>query len=151
MRDISYGVGDKGKLSPRFIGLYKVLEHVGLVAYCLALPPDLSRIHNVFIYFDVEEISIRFESYYTLEVEQNISYEEEPVQILDEEVLWQNHKVEEATWERESSMREQYPYFSAGELLFKWRDEGRDSCCMLKRKLKAAAGGEKASHRVSYK
>lgn len=64
----------------------------------------------------------------TLEVEQNISYEEEPVQILDREVkklqnkkiplvkvFLKNHKVDEATWERESSLREQYPYFLVGK------------------------------------
>lgn len=38
----------KGKLSPRFIGPYKILERVGLVAYRLALPPNLSGVHPVF-------------------------------------------------------------------------------------------------------
>ena len=40
--------GKKGKLSPRFIGPYEILERVGLVAYRLALPPMLDKIHNVF-------------------------------------------------------------------------------------------------------
>ena len=40
--------GKKGKLSPKFIGPYEVIEKVGLVAYRLALPPDLENIHNVF-------------------------------------------------------------------------------------------------------
>ena len=64
-KDIRYEIGDKvflkvshwkkvmrfgknGKLSPRFIGLYEVIEKVGPVAYRLALPPDLEKIHNVF-------------------------------------------------------------------------------------------------------
>ena len=40
--------GNKGKLSPRYIGPYEILERVGPLAYRLALPPDLAKIHNVF-------------------------------------------------------------------------------------------------------
>ena len=38
----------KGKLSPRFIKSYEVIEKVGLVAYRLALPSKLEKIHNLF-------------------------------------------------------------------------------------------------------
>ena len=41
--------GKKGKLSPSFIGPYEVIEKVGPVAYILALPPDLEKVHNVFL------------------------------------------------------------------------------------------------------
>ena len=64
-KDIKYEVGDKvflkvspwrkilrfknkGKLSPRFIGPYEILERIGLVAYRLAFPPELAKLHNVF-------------------------------------------------------------------------------------------------------
>ena len=40
--------GQKGKLSPRFIGPYEILERVGPVSYKLAFPPELDKIHNVF-------------------------------------------------------------------------------------------------------
>ena len=41
--------GKRGKLSPRFIGLFEILERVGTVAYRLALPPSMSGVHEVFI------------------------------------------------------------------------------------------------------
>ncbi len=37
-----------GKLSPRFVGPFEILERIGPVAYRLALPPNLERVHNVF-------------------------------------------------------------------------------------------------------
>ena len=40
--------GRKGKLHPRFIGPYEILERIGNVAYRLALPPEMSGVHNVF-------------------------------------------------------------------------------------------------------
>ena len=40
--------GRKGKLSPRFMGPFEILERVGTLAYKVALPPSLSKIHNVF-------------------------------------------------------------------------------------------------------
>ena len=40
--------GRKGKLSPRFIGPYEILERVGPLAYCLALPLELAKLHDVF-------------------------------------------------------------------------------------------------------
>ena len=40
--------GKKGKLSPRYIGSFEILERVGKVAYKLALPSELSMAHNVF-------------------------------------------------------------------------------------------------------
>ena len=40
--------GKRGKLSPRFIGPFEILERVGIVAYRLALPPSMSGVHEVF-------------------------------------------------------------------------------------------------------
>ena len=41
--------GQKGKLSPRVIGSYEILERIGPVAYRLALPPELAKLHDVFM------------------------------------------------------------------------------------------------------
>ena len=40
--------GKKGKLGPRFVGPFEILEQVRNVAYRLVLPPSLSGVHNVF-------------------------------------------------------------------------------------------------------
>jgi hypothetical protein len=40
--------GIKGKLAPRYIGPYEIIEACGPVAYKLKLPPKMSAIHNVF-------------------------------------------------------------------------------------------------------
>ena len=40
--------GSKGKFSPRFVGSFDILERVGHVAYKVALPPYMSKVHNVF-------------------------------------------------------------------------------------------------------
>ncbi|KAH9331816.1 hypothetical protein KI387_003924, partial [Taxus chinensis] len=43
---IHYGKGSK--LAPQFVGPFEILEHIGPLAYRLALPPNLSHIHDVF-------------------------------------------------------------------------------------------------------
>ena len=109
--------GKNSKLSPRFIGPYEVIEKVGPVAYYLALPPDLEKIHNVFHVLMLRryrsdpshEVSSE-----TIELRLYLTYEEEPVEILAREVkelqnkkillvkvFWRNYKTEEATWESE--------------------------------------------------
>ena len=40
--------GKRGKLEPRYVGPFEILEMVGIVAYLLALPPSLSGVHEVF-------------------------------------------------------------------------------------------------------
>ena len=116
--------GKKGKLSPRFIGSYEVIEKVGPVAYRLALPPDLEKIHNVFHVsmlrrYRSDPSHVVFAE--TIELRPDLTYEEELVEILAREVkelrnkkiplvkvLWRNHKTEEVTWESEETMRQQY-------------------------------------------
>ena len=116
----------RGKLSPRYIEPFEVLKRVGEVAYELALPLGLSGVHPVFHvsmlkrYHGDGNYIIRWDS---VLLDENLSYEEEPVAILDREVRklrsreiasikvqWKNRPVEEATWEKEADMQERYPH-----------------------------------------
>ncbi|KAL5575189.1 hypothetical protein UlMin_016888 [Ulmus minor] len=118
--------GKRGKLSPRFVGPFEILERIGDLAYRVALPPAMSGIHNVFHVSMLRKYTpdpSRVLSYDTLDLRQDLTFEELPVKILDREekelrrkrirlvkVLWRNHEVEEATWEREDEMRAKYPH-----------------------------------------
>ena len=96
------------------------------MAYRLGLSEELSRVHNVFhismLHKYISDPSHVMETP-EIELRDDLSYEEQPVQILGKEevelcnktislvkVLWRNHLVEEATWEREDQMRGQYPH-----------------------------------------
>ncbi|KAA3460507.1 retrotransposon protein [Gossypium australe] len=81
--------GRKGKLSPRFIGPYRVLKRIRPVAYQLELPPELKQMHDVF------HVSMlrRYRSHPShvvpveeVELRPDLSYEEEPIQILERDV-----------------------------------------------------------------
>ena len=76
-------------MSPRFIGPYEVIEKVGLVAYRLALPPELEKIHNVFHVSMLRRYRLDPSHVVSLEVIElcpDLTYEEEPVEILAREV-----------------------------------------------------------------
>ncbi|KAA3484055.1 DNA/RNA polymerases superfamily protein [Gossypium australe] len=121
----------KGKLSLRFIGPYEVAERIGSIAYRLLLPAELDHIHNVFhvsMLRKYQSNPSHVVSVEEIEIRSDVSYEEEPVAILDHEVkvlhnktvLWRNHKTDEATWESEDVMKHQYPYLfdSGGNIQF---------------------------------
>ena len=123
--------GKKGKLSPRFIGPYEILERIEPIAYCLALPSELAKLHNVFHVsmlqrYCYDESHILFVQ--DIQVQSDFTFSEEPKAILNREVkqlrnkqvplvkvLWQYHGMEEAAWEPESTMRAHYPQlFNSG-------------------------------------
>ena len=124
--------GKRGKLSPRFIGPFEILERIGTVAYRLALPPSMTGVHEV---FDVSMLRkytpdpAHEVDWGQIEVDIDGTFEEGPVCILDSydqvlrrktvrlvRVLRQHYGVEESTWEREDTMRATYPFL--------FRDEG---------------------------
>ncbi|CAN4106378.1 unnamed protein product [Withania somnifera] len=81
--------GCRGKLSPRYIGPYEILERVGDIAYRLALPPILSVVHPIFHvsmlrrYMHDESHVIREDS---VRIDEGLSFVEEPVLILAKEI-----------------------------------------------------------------
>ncbi|XP_070045269.1 uncharacterized protein [Nicotiana tomentosiformis] len=116
----------KGKLRPRYIGPFEILERVGEVAYKLAFPPTLSAVHSVFhvsmlrkYYGDLSRV-LHFR---LVQLVKDLTYIEELVAILDRQVWklrsknissvkvqWRGHTVEEATWETTHDMQSCYPH-----------------------------------------
>jgi hypothetical protein len=125
MRNV-FRFGNKRKLSPRYVGPFKVLKQIGSLAYKIEMPPNLVGIHDVFhvsqprkCIHDPSQVI----NHEPLDIQPNLTYEELPVQILDRKeqqlrtktiplvkVLWRNHGVEEASWELEQQMRDKYPH-----------------------------------------
>ena len=118
--------GKKGKLSPRYVGPFEILEKIGPVAYRLALTPDFANVHDVF-HVSVLRKYIADPTHVLdqppIELEGNLQYEEQPVRIMDSrvkqlrnkaiplvKVWWENQTTAEATWEKESDMRQKYPH-----------------------------------------
>ncbi|WMV23873.1 hypothetical protein MTR67_017258, partial [Solanum verrucosum] len=102
--------GSNRKLSPRYIGPYRISKRVGNVAYELELPQELAAIHPVFYVSMLKKcmgdplLIIPTED---IRIKDNLSYEEIPIQILDRQVrklrtkevasvkvLWRNQFVE---------------------------------------------------------
>ena len=124
--------GKRGKLSPRFIGPFEILERIGTVAYRLALPPSMLGVHEVFHVSMLRKYTpdpAHVVDWGKIEVDTDETFEEGPVCILDSRdqvlrcktvrlvlVIWCHYGVEESMWEREDTMRATYPFF--------FRDEG---------------------------
>ncbi|GKA01379.1 putative reverse transcriptase domain-containing protein [Tanacetum coccineum] len=118
--------GKRGKLNPRYVGPFKVLEKVGDVAYKLELPQELSRVHNTFhvsnlkkCYAD-EPLAVLLDG---LHIDDKLHFVEEPVEIMDREVKrlrqirvpfvkvrWNSRRGYEFTWEREDQFRKKYQH-----------------------------------------
>jgi hypothetical protein len=119
--------GIKGKLAPRYVGPFEILEICGLVAYRLQLPPQLAAIHNVFHVSQLKKcVSVPTEiiDTQTIDIEPDLSYKEHPIRILDTKerstrratirifkIQWNHHTKEEATWETEDYLQKNFPDF----------------------------------------
>ncbi|KAL6331976.1 hypothetical protein AAG906_020329 [Vitis piasezkii] len=112
--------GKKGKLAPRFVGPFQIDKRVGLVAYKLILPQQLSLVHDVFHVSMLRKCTpdpTWVVDMQDVQISEDTSYVEEPLRILEVgehrfrnkvipavKVWWQHHGIEEATWEPEEEM-----------------------------------------------
>ncbi|GKE60811.1 hypothetical protein Tco_1511178 [Tanacetum coccineum] len=116
--------GKWGKLNPKYVGPFKVIEGVRTVAYKLELPQQLSRVHNTFHVSNLkkclsdESLVIPLEE---LRVDDNLHFVEEPAEVMDHEikqlkrslipiikVRWNSKRGPEFTWECEDQFKQKY-------------------------------------------
>nr|GEX79894.1 putative reverse transcriptase domain-containing protein [Tanacetum cinerariifolium] len=117
--------GKRGKLNPRYIRPFKILERISLVAYKVELPEELSNVHNTFHVSNLkkrlsnESLVIPIKE---LQLEDKLNFVEEPVEIMNREVKklrqsripiikvrWNSRRGPEFTWERKDEIRAKYP------------------------------------------
>ncbi|GJX77465.1 putative reverse transcriptase domain-containing protein [Tanacetum coccineum] len=117
--------GKRGKLNPRYIGPFKILDRVGTLAYRLKIPVKLSRVHSTFHVSNLkkclvdEPLAILLDE---IQIDDKLNFIEEPVEIMDREVKqlkqsripivkvrWNSRRGPEFTWEREDQMKKKYP------------------------------------------
>jgi hypothetical protein len=141
-RDLSFEIGDfvylkvsplrgtrrfkvNGKLMPRYVGPFKVIDRKGEVAYQLELPPQLSNVHDVFHVSQLKKCLRVPEEQFPMEeldLDEDLTYSERPVKILYTtkrvtrskvirmcKVQWSHNTEDEATWEHEEEIRSDYP------------------------------------------
>nr|GFB50066.1 putative reverse transcriptase domain-containing protein [Tanacetum cinerariifolium] len=118
--------GKLRKLNPRYVRPFKVLDKVGIVAYKLVLPQELSRVHNMFHVSNLkkchadEPLVVPLNG---LHVDDKLHFVEEHVEIMDQEVKrlkrshiplvkvrWNSKRGPEFTWECEDQFRKKYPH-----------------------------------------
>ncbi|GJT65124.1 putative reverse transcriptase domain-containing protein [Tanacetum coccineum] len=118
--------GKKGKLAPRFVGPFEIIEKVGPVAYRLDLPEELDVVHDTFHVSNLKKcladptLQVPLDE---IQVDARLNFVEESVEILEREfkklkrsriaiikVRWNSKRGPEFTWEREDQMKLKYPY-----------------------------------------
>ncbi|GKF53800.1 hypothetical protein Tco_0160710 [Tanacetum coccineum] len=118
--------GKRGKLNPRYVGPFKVVEKVREVAYKLELPEELSRVHNTFHVSNLkkchadEPLAVPLDG---LHLNDKLHFIKEPLEIVGREVKrlkrsriplvkvrWNSKRGPEFTWEREDQFKKKYPH-----------------------------------------
>jgi hypothetical protein len=121
--------GVKGKLAPRYIGPFPILERCGPVAYRLQLPETLSMVHNVFHVSQFKKclrVPDRTIDVMDVTLEPDLTYLEHPIRVLDQKdrvtrrrvlklykIQWNQHTKDEATWETQDFLEKKFPGFLA--------------------------------------
>jgi hypothetical protein len=116
-----------GKLSPRYIGLFPILEKCGKVEYKLELPPSLAGVHDIFHISQLKKCLKAPVDVVLLEVaplDTDLTYPEHLIKLLDQKshvtrrktikfykIQWRNHTEGEATWESDDFLRSHHPDF----------------------------------------
>nr|GEV44692.1 putative reverse transcriptase domain-containing protein [Tanacetum cinerariifolium] len=125
-RDRQRSYANRGKLNPRYIGPFKILDRISPLAYKLKLPEELSNVHIAF-HISILKKCLSDESFFIpmkeLRVNDNLNFVEEPVEIIDQEVKqlrqsripivklrWNSKRGPEFTWECEDQIRAKYPH-----------------------------------------
>ncbi|GKA48929.1 putative reverse transcriptase domain-containing protein [Tanacetum coccineum] len=117
--------GTKGKLAPRCVRPFEILKRIGLVAYRLRLPEELSSVHDTFHVSDMKKYLVDANLHVPLDeikINKTLRFVEEPVVIMDCEVRslkhskislvkvrWNSKRGPEFTWERKDHMKSKYP------------------------------------------
>jgi hypothetical protein len=119
--------GVKGKLAPRYIGPFPIIEKFGTVAYKLDLPPSLAGVHDIFHVLQLKKCLKATMDVMLLKVtplEADLSYPEHPIKVFDQKdhvtrhktikffmIERSNHSKEDATWENEYFLCSHHPDF----------------------------------------
>ncbi|GJV84233.1 hypothetical protein Tco_1524131 [Tanacetum coccineum] len=107
-RDLRFG--KKGKLAPRFVGPFEILERIGPVAYRLRLPEELSSVHDTFHVSNLKKCLADANLHVPLD---EIKLSKIPIV----KVRWNFEHGPKFTWEREDHMKAKYPQLFGNAIL----------------------------------
>ncbi|GJT43905.1 putative reverse transcriptase domain-containing protein [Tanacetum coccineum] len=125
--------GKKGKLAPRYVGPFEIVERVRPVTYRLKLPHELSCVHDTFHVSNLKkclaepDVQVPLDE---IEIDENLRFVEEPIEIVERDVKklkrrriplvkvhWNSRQGAEYTWEHEDQFRMKYPHLFSEPVL----------------------------------